>query len=63
MDLRDISLQVCSDSHECFILSDLVVLRVGFCGTEIKEKTPNGVYLNLEAPFAVTLCVYYDIPV
>ena len=39
----------------------MVVLRVGFCGMEIKKKTLNGAYLNLEGTFAVTLYVCYDI--
>lgn len=55
--IGDISLQICSDRRECFILINLVILGVGFCGAKIKKKTLNGACLNLEMAFAVTLCL------
>lgn len=46
--IGDLYLQICSDRHECFILTNLVILGVGFGGAKIKKKTLNGAYLNLE---------------
>lgn len=46
--IGDLSLQICSDRHERLILTNLVILGVGFGGAKIKKKTLNGAYLNLE---------------
>lgn len=46
--IRNIS-KVCSDSHGCFILTNLVVLGF-FGGTEIK-KIPNGVCLDVSEAY------------